>query len=71
MEGAVEAVRRLPSLPRAKIRAVFERRFTAARMARDYVGIYQKVTKTSGRSLDAAVGHPREAYHEVSEVYGA
>jgi hypothetical protein len=71
MEGAVEAVRRLPSLPRAKIRAVFERRFTAARMTRDYIGIYQKVTKTPSGRLDDIVGHPREAYHEVSQVYGA
>jgi glycosyltransferase involved in cell wall biosynthesis len=71
MEGAVEAVRRLPSLPRAKIRAVFERRFTAARMTRDYIGIYQKLTKTPSGRLDDTVGHPREAYHEVSQVYGA
>jgi glycosyltransferase involved in cell wall biosynthesis len=71
MEGAVEAVRRLPSLPRANVRAIFERRFTAARMARDYVAIYEKVTKTPGCSLDAAGGHLRKAYDEVSEVYGA
>jgi glycosyltransferase involved in cell wall biosynthesis len=70
-EAAVEAVRRLQSLPRESIRGNFERRFTAARMARDYVDIYQKVTKTPGRSLGAAIDHPMEAYNEVSEVYGA
>jgi glycosyltransferase involved in cell wall biosynthesis len=61
MEGAVEAVRRLPSMPREKIRAVFEQRFTAARMARDYIGIYRKVTKTLGRIPGAAVRHPMVA----------
>jgi hypothetical protein len=48
-------------MPRKKIRAVFEQRFTAARMARDYIGIYRKVTKTLGRIPGAAVRHPMVA----------
>jgi glycosyltransferase involved in cell wall biosynthesis len=44
LEDAVEAVGRLPSLPRRSVGASFERRFTAARMARDYVRIYQELT---------------------------
>jgi hypothetical protein len=31
-------------LPRSSVRAAFERRFTAARMARDYLRIYQELT---------------------------
>ena len=43
-EEAVEAVRnRLPKLDRRKVRAGFERRFTARRMAEDYVRHYQQL----------------------------
>ena len=38
---AVAAAHRLASLDRRRCRAVFERRFTAARMARRYVEVYQ------------------------------
>jgi glycosyltransferase involved in cell wall biosynthesis len=40
IEEAVDAVRRAGNLDRAEVRAEFERRFTAERMARDYVSIY-------------------------------
>ena len=39
--SAIAAVRRLPSLSRAGVRATFEQRFTARRMAEDYVSIYR------------------------------
>jgi glycosyltransferase involved in cell wall biosynthesis len=45
MEAAVEAVRRLPELDRRKVRGVFERRFTADRMARDYLEIYRHLNE--------------------------
>jgi glycosyltransferase involved in cell wall biosynthesis len=41
VEGAVEAVSRIGNLDRARIRTVFEERFTVERMARDYVAIYE------------------------------
>jgi glycosyltransferase involved in cell wall biosynthesis len=40
---AIAAVARLPALDRAAIRARFEQRWSAARMARDYEAIYRKV----------------------------
>jgi glycosyltransferase involved in cell wall biosynthesis len=40
-DQAAAAVRRLPSLDRARIRRVFEQRFTARRMAEDYVTVYR------------------------------
>ena len=43
IEKAAAAVPRVSHLDRAKVRAEFERRFTAERMARDYVGIYQRL----------------------------
>lgn len=42
IEEAVEAVRRLPELDRGTVRTIFERRFTADRMARDYLDIYRR-----------------------------
>ena len=51
IDEAVEAVRRVPSLSRARCRAEFERRFTAARMARDYLAIYQRLLDLPTRRL--------------------
>ncbi|MCQ8279593.1 glycosyltransferase family 4 protein [Acetobacteraceae bacterium KSS8] len=42
-DEAVDAVRRLPELDRGQIRAVFEARFTADRMARDYEALYRRL----------------------------
>jgi glycosyltransferase involved in cell wall biosynthesis len=43
IEGAAAAVDRLDELDRAKVRATFERRFDVARMARDYVDVYERL----------------------------
>jgi glycosyltransferase involved in cell wall biosynthesis len=40
---AVEAVQAAMRLPRAGVRAAFERRFTADRMARDYIAVYERM----------------------------
>jgi glycosyltransferase involved in cell wall biosynthesis len=42
VDEAVAAVARLDTISRQRCREVFERRFTAARMARDYVRIYER-----------------------------
>jgi glycosyltransferase involved in cell wall biosynthesis len=52
IEEAVQAVRRMPALSRARCREVFKERFSASRMAQDYVHIYQ--TLLGGRSGRAA-----------------
>jgi glycosyltransferase involved in cell wall biosynthesis len=45
-EEAIDAIRhRLPKLDRRKVRAGFERRFTARRMAEDYVRHYQALVR--------------------------
>ena len=46
-EEAVAAIRRLPELSRARIRRRFEERFTARRMAEDYVSLYQSLARTA------------------------
>src|SRR5918995_241308 len=43
IEQAVEAVREIPNVDRRRCRAQFEERFSATRMARDYVAIYQRL----------------------------
>jgi glycosyltransferase involved in cell wall biosynthesis len=43
MESAVEAARSISSIDRGRCRAVFEERFTASRMAAQYVTEYQRL----------------------------
>lgn len=52
-EEAVRAVQRLPLLSRARCRQVFEERFTATRMAQDYVTLYQQLLAKSPRRVAA------------------
>jgi glycosyltransferase involved in cell wall biosynthesis len=44
VDGGVAAVHRLSQLSRTEIRSVFERRFTARRMAGDYIAAYESLT---------------------------
>ncbi len=46
LEDAVDAVRRVPELSRKRCREVFDHRFTAARMAHDYVQVYERLINT-------------------------
>jgi glycosyltransferase involved in cell wall biosynthesis len=43
VEQAVAAARRIANLDRARVRAAFERKFTAERMAHDYLAIYRSL----------------------------
>ena len=52
LEDAVAAVGRIGSLERAEVRAAFERRFIAERMARDYTRIYQALSASYFASSD-------------------
>jgi glycosyltransferase involved in cell wall biosynthesis len=56
---AVDAVRRIPLLDRYAVRASFERRFTAARMADDYLLLYEQCLSegsNTGMQLAELVG---------------
>ena len=51
IEGSVEAVRRLDELDRHTVRRTFEERFTAERMTRDYVRVYEQlIAERAGRA---------------------
>jgi len=45
IESAVEAVQRVPELSRKRCREVFENRFSAKRMASDYLKVYEKLVR--------------------------
>ncbi|MCT2560227.1 glycosyltransferase family 4 protein [Tsuneonella sp. YG55] len=55
MDAAVAAVDEVLAFSRAVIRSRFDARFTAARMARDYTGIYQKLVDEGARHRRASV----------------
>jgi glycosyltransferase involved in cell wall biosynthesis len=58
VDSAVEALGQVRWLSRAECRRTFERRFDAARMARDYLEIYRIVgAGAGGRSPRRAAGH--------------
>jgi glycosyltransferase involved in cell wall biosynthesis len=52
-EEAVKAVGRLGELDRRRVRAHFEKRFSAKRMAEQYLRHYQELCKSSGRIQSA------------------
>jgi len=56
-EQAMQAVRRAADLNRERIRAVFERRFSAKSMAKAYVRVYEQVRNKSS--------HPGREYVRV------
>ena len=52
IEQAVEAVRRVRDLSRAQCREVFDKRFTASRMAGDYVKVYMRLADPRMRKVE-------------------
>jgi glycosyltransferase involved in cell wall biosynthesis len=52
---AVKAVRRVGDLSRARCREGFEKRFTASRMARDYVNAYMRLADTRMRKVEQSL----------------
>jgi hypothetical protein len=45
MEEAIAALPRVIALDRKKVRQCFEQRFSATRMAKDYISIYRSLVK--------------------------
>jgi len=52
IEQAVEAVGRVRDLSRARCREVFEKRFTASRMASDYINVYTRLADSRMRKVE-------------------
>jgi glycosyltransferase involved in cell wall biosynthesis len=47
IEGALQALGKVPTFDRRRCRQVFEERFNAARMAQDYLAVYSRVIRSS------------------------
>jgi len=57
VDEAIDATRRVAQLGRRQCRAAFERRFTARRMAEEYVGLYRRlITRASEQTGVAGAG---------------
>jgi glycosyltransferase involved in cell wall biosynthesis len=61
IEEASIAVDKATSLDRQRIRSAFDQRFTASRMARDYVALYCNLTRPVAVPAPAAMGTLRAA----------
>jgi glycosyltransferase involved in cell wall biosynthesis len=69
IEEAVAAVRRVADLDRAKVRAEFEHRFSAERMARNYLDIYQELGAVRTSSMRArTLNGGRKPAHAVHGI---
>jgi glycosyltransferase involved in cell wall biosynthesis len=55
VESGVRALEEVTKLSRKRCRQVFEQRFTATRMAHDYLDLYEKVRQRT--HLDTTSGH--------------
>jgi glycosyltransferase involved in cell wall biosynthesis len=53
IDAAVDALRHVDTIDRAACRAAFEKRFTADRMARDYVAVYRRLQESWRAGLEA------------------
>jgi glycosyltransferase involved in cell wall biosynthesis len=53
IDAAVEALRQVDTIDRAACRAAFETRFTAERMAHDYVAVYKRLCESTRACLEA------------------
>jgi len=54
LDDAVQAVHRVRELSRRRCREVFDQRFTASRMASDYVQVYERIIQRKSKSTLAA-----------------
>jgi hypothetical protein len=68
--SAVAAIKRLPELSREKIRQRFEERFTARRMATDYLSVYRSLAVGTAPHLRLVAGNDSavrlSASHQMS-----
>jgi glycosyltransferase involved in cell wall biosynthesis len=67
VEEAARAVGSLASFDRRRCREVFERRFTAARMAEDYVSVYERLLERAPAvEFSVADGHLTQGVFAVT-----
>ena len=65
IEQAVEAVRRVRDLSRARCRKVFEKRFTASRMANDYINVYTRLADSRMRRVEQSLESSMRSFQDA------
>jgi glycosyltransferase involved in cell wall biosynthesis len=70
VDAAVDAVGRIGQLSRAGVRECFERRFTAQRMATQYLTAYEAVIARAESHVSLTVGAPRMADSVQTTAFG-
>ena len=65
IEQAVEAVGRIPEISRASCREIFEKRFTASRMASDHIKVYMRLADTRMRKVAQSLESSLRAVHSA------
>ena len=70
VEEAVDAVARAGALDRRVVRRVFARRFTAERMARDYIRVYKSLMATKQLMTKRNTIRAETTLHPVTEPLG-
>jgi glycosyltransferase involved in cell wall biosynthesis len=71
IDGMVEAVGRIDEVSRERCRRAFEERFTADRMARDYVAVYEHLTAERSGALPPEIVAAATLAAEVTSRMGA
>jgi hypothetical protein len=62
IEQAMEAVGRVRDLSRARCREFFEERFTASRMASDYVNAFMRLVDSRMKRVEQSLEYSLRAY---------
>jgi glycosyltransferase involved in cell wall biosynthesis len=65
IEEAVEAVRRVRDLSRARCREVFDKRFTASRMANDYINVYTRLAHSRMKRVEQSFEPSARAFQNA------
>ena len=68
IEQAVEATRRVRGLSRAQCREVFEKRFTAKRMASDYMNVYTRLADSRMRSVEQSLESSMRSFQSALAI---
>jgi glycosyltransferase involved in cell wall biosynthesis len=69
IEEAVEAVRRVRDLSRARCREVFEKRFTASRMATDYIKVYTRLANSRTRRVEQSLESSMRSFRALRPAH--
>jgi len=69
IDDAVAAARDVDRLDRSRVRAAFERRFSATTMARNYVDVYWHIAQERPQSADVRARHHEQPGHSVGALH--